>query len=104
MSNILSDLYNLKELELQELSEEESQLVVGGNLFGSIVGAVAGSYIGSKAGLAGIIAGGLVGGVVGSVAEDFINDLSRRKQVLIPLTTSLTDGETTTTTTSILST
>lgn len=31
MSNILSDLSNLKELELQELSEEESQLVVGGN-------------------------------------------------------------------------
>ncbi|MEH1873699.1 hypothetical protein [Nostoc sp.] len=37
MSNILSDLSNLKELELQELSDEESQLVVGGNLFGSVV-------------------------------------------------------------------
>jgi outer membrane lipoprotein SlyB len=82
-------------------SEEESQLVVGGNLFGSIVGAVAGSYIGSKAGLAGIIAGGLVGGAVGSVAEDFINGLSRREQVLVPVTVS--DGETTTTSLSILS-
>lgn len=102
MSNILSDLFNFKELELQELSDEESQLVVGGNLFGSIVGAVAGSYIGSKAGLAGIIAGGLVGGAVGSVAEDFINDLSRRKQVLVPIT--VYDGETTTTTLSTLST
>ena len=83
MSNMLSDLSNFKELKLQELSEEESQLVVGGNLFGSIVGAVAGSYIGSKAGLAGIIAGGLVGGAVGSVAEDFINRLSRRERTVI---------------------
>ncbi|MBD0385271.1 MAG: hypothetical protein ICV54_01740 [Nostoc sp. C3-bin3] len=83
MSNMLSDLSNFKELEFQELSEEESQLVVGGNLFGSIVGAVAGSYIGSKAGLAGIIAGGLVGGAVGSVAEDFINGLSRREETVI---------------------
>lgn len=83
MSNILSDLSNHKELEFQELSEEESQLVVGGNLFGSIVGAVAGSYIGSKAGLAGIIAGGLIGGAAGSVAEDFINGLSRRERTVI---------------------
>jgi outer membrane lipoprotein SlyB len=102
MSNILSDLSNLKELQFQELSDEESQLVVGGDLFGSIVGAVAGSYIGSKAGLAGIIAGGLIGGAVGSVAEDFINDLSRRQQVLVPVT--VYDGETSTTTLSVLST
>ncbi len=84
MSNILSDLSNLKELQFQELSDEESQLVVGGDLFGSIVGAVAGSYIGSKAGLAGIIAGGLIGGAVGSVAEDFINDLRQERTVIIP--------------------
>lgn len=83
MTITFSDSSNHKELEFQELSDEASQLIVGGELFGSIVGAVAGGYIGSKEGLAGIIAGGLIGGALGSLAEDFINRLSRRESRVV---------------------
>ncbi|MDZ8190004.1 MAG: hypothetical protein RMX96_34860 [Nostoc sp. ChiSLP02] len=85
MSIRLSDLSNLQELELQELSDEESQLISGGNLFGGIVGGVIGGFVGSRAGIAGALVGGVVGYAAGSVAEDFINGLLPQKEQVVTI-------------------
>ena len=72
MSLILS---NLKDLELQELSDQESEVVLGGKKFGCAVGAVVGGAAAGAARLGpfGIGMGVLKGCGAGSKAQDSVN-------------------------------
>ena len=79
MSIVLSDLSNLKELELQELSEQECQLVLGGGdvvdtLGACVGGATAGAVVGSVVPGVGTVAGAVAGCRVGMLGQS-ISDL-----------------------------
>ncbi len=61
------NLYDLKDLDLQELSDQESRAVIGGDKFGCIIGGITSAFAGPAAVVRGCI-------VVSSI-EDSIDSI-----------------------------